>query len=57
MKIELVDRIIVENRTDLIDHPYFLALEIRNRDSWLKKPTREIRVVNAYDNQVGQEYI
>lgn len=57
MKIELVDRIIVENRTDLIDHPYFLALEIRDRDSRLKKPTREIKVVNAYDNQVGQKYI
>ena len=56
VKKELVDKIIVENRTDLIDHPYFLALDIRDMDSRLNKPARQTRVVNAYDNQVRQGY-
>ena len=54
VKKELVDKIIVENRTDLIDHPYFLALNIQDMDSRLNKPATQTRVVNAYDNQVGQ---
>lgn len=29
----LVNKIIVENKTDLIDHPYFLALDIRDMDT------------------------
>ncbi len=30
VKKKLVDKIIVENRIDLIDHPYFLALDIQD---------------------------
>ena len=56
VKKELMGKIIVENRTDLIDHPYFLALDIRDMDSQLTKPARPTRVVNAYENQVGQRY-
>lgn len=54
MKKELVNKIIVEDRTHLVDHPYFLALDIRDMDSRLNKPARRTRVVNAYDNRVGQ---
>lgn len=56
VKKELVNNIIVENRTSLIDNPYFLALNIRDMDSQWNKPARQTRVVNAYDNQVGQGY-
>lgn len=54
VKKELVNKIMVENKTDLVDHPYFLALDIRDMDSRLNKPARRTRVVNAYDNRVGQ---
>lgn len=32
VKKKLVDKIIVENKTDLIDHPYFLVFDIWNRN-------------------------
>lgn len=54
IKKELVSRIVVDNRTDLVDHPYFLALDIRDIDSRTNKPARQTRVVNSYDNRVGQ---
>lgn len=44
----------MENRTDLIDHPCFLALDIRDIDIRSQKPARRTRVVNAYDNRVRQ---
>lgn len=50
----MVNKIIMEIRTDLVDHPYVLALDIRDMDSRLNIPTRRIGVVNAYDNRVGQ---
>lgn len=39
-----------------MDHFYFLALDIRKMDSQSKNLTRQTRVVNVYDNQVGQGY-
>lgn len=33
IKRELINEIMVDNRTDLVDHPYFLALDIRDIDS------------------------
>lgn len=52
----MVDKIIVENRTDLIDCPYVQASDIRDLDSWFNKLARQTRVDNVYDNQVSQEY-
>ncbi len=54
IKKELVSRIVVDNRTDLVDQPYFLALDIRDIDSRTNKPARRMRVVNSYDNRVKQ---
>ncbi len=54
-KKELVKKVIVENRTNMGDHPYFLALNIRDMDSQAKKPGRRTMVINAYDNRAGQE--
>lgn len=48
-----MDKIIVENRTDLIDHHYFLGLDIPEIDGQ-SRSGRRTRVVNVYDNQVGQ---
>ena len=54
VKKELANRIIVENRSDLVNHPYFLTLDIREMDSQSKRLARRTRVVNVYDNRVGQ---
>lgn len=53
VKRDLLNKIIVEHRTDLVNHPYFMLLEIRDLDL-SKQPRRKTRVLNAYDNRVGQ---
>lgn len=55
VKKELMDKIIVENQMDLINHPYFLTLDIQEINSEVR-PGKWTRVVNIYDNQVGQEH-
>ena len=44
----------MEHRTDLINHPYFMLLEIRELDPRSKKPGRKTRIVNVYENRVGK---
>lgn len=56
IKKELINKIIVDNRTDLGDYLYFLILDIRDIDSQTKKLVRQTRVVNEYDNRVGQGF-
>ena len=41
----LVDKIVVDHKTDLVKHPYFMLLETRERDPRSKKPGRKTRVV------------
>ena len=38
---DLVDKIVVDHRTDLIDHPYFMLLEICELDLRSKRPGRK----------------
>ena len=47
-------KIVIENRTGLENHPYFILLEIRELDQQSKKPGRKTRGFNVYDNRVGQ---
>ncbi len=51
---ELTDKIVIEHRTDLINHPYVMLLAIRKLDPRSKKPRRKTRAVNVYDNRVGR---
>ncbi len=54
VKKDLVDKVVVDHKTDLIDHPYFMLLEVREIDSRSKRPGRKTRVINVYDNRVGR---
>lgn len=51
---DLMDKLVVEYRTDLVNHPYFILLEIRELDQQSKKLWRKTRALNVYDNRVGQ---
>ncbi len=53
----IVDKIVIDYRTDLIKHPYFMLLEIQKLDPQSKRPKRMIRVINIYNNQVGRSCI
>lgn len=50
---DLGGRIVVETRSDLVDHPYVQAIDIWELDSQQKKK-RKTRLVNVYDNWVGE---
>jgi ribonuclease HI len=52
---ELLNQANLEARTDLIDHPYFLALDIWELDGGpLRKQVRRTRIINCYDNWIGR---
>ena len=51
---DILNKIVVENRSDLVDHPYFLAMDIRELGRTTKTPGRRTRLVNAYNNIVGR---
>ena len=51
---DILSRVVVENRTDLISHPYCMVLDIRELDPQSGKRLRRTRVVNLYDNKVGK---
>ena len=46
---DLVDKVVIEARTDLADHPYFVVLDVVERG-------RRTRVVNCYDSQLGPAF-
>ena len=50
---DLANKIWLDHRTDLINHPYFMLLEIRKLDTRSKRPGRKTRVINMYENRVG----
>ena len=51
------NKIVVDHRTNLINHHYVILLEIQELDSQSKKNGRKTRIVNAYDNQIGRSCI
>ena len=57
VKKEILDRVIINNRADLISNSYCLYLDIKEVDPKSGKNLRKIRIVNLYDNKVGQEQL
>lgn len=53
---DLKDKIIVNHKTDLVYHSYFMLFKIRKLDLH-KKCRKKSQVVNIYDNQVGRRCI
>ncbi len=48
--------LVVDHRTDLVNHLYFMLLKLQKLDLRSKRPRRKTRVVNAYDNRMGRGY-
>ena len=46
---DIVDKIVIEARTDLANHPYFMVIDVIEEK-------RRTRVVNCYDNWLGAPY-
>ena len=52
VKRTLVNKIVVDHRTDFINHPYFMLLEIQEIDPRSKRLRKKTCVVNIYNNQI-----
>ena len=46
-------QLIIEARTDLINHPYALVLDIWDIQLKIKTKKRRTRLINIYDNRIG----
>lgn len=53
----LVDKIMINYKIDLINHSYFILVEIQKLDSQSKKLGKKTCIVNIYDNQIKRCYI
>lgn len=51
---EILSKVVIENRTDLVSHPYCMVLDIRELHPQSGRCLRKTRVVNLYDNKVGE---
>ena len=49
---DLVNKVIVEAQTDLIDHPYLIAMDVWELNRAREK-TRRTQIINCYDNWLG----
>src|SRR5271156_5828740 len=50
---DLITQLIIEARTDLIDHPYALAIDIWDLQQNTRAKKRRTRLINIYDNRIG----
>lgn len=57
MRKKLIDKIVIDHKTDLLNHSYFMLLEIWRLNLQQKRPERKIQVVNIYDNWGERSYI
>lgn len=48
-----MNKLIVENRMDLVDYPYFIILETWKLDQQSKKPGKKTRTLNVYYNRIS----
>ena len=46
----------MEKRSDLIDYPYLIILDIKDLNQKIRISIRRIRVVNIYDQVIGRKY-
>lgn len=54
VKKDILDKVVIENQTDLISYPYCFCLDIKELDPQSGKNLRKTRIINLYNNKVGQ---
>jgi hypothetical protein len=50
---DLQNNLIIESKTDLINHPYALTLDIWDIHHIIRKKIRRTRLINVYDNIIN----
>ena len=46
----------MEKRSDLIDYPYLIVLDIRDLNQKTRIPIKRIKVINIYDQVISRRY-
>ena len=54
---DILNKIIIENWTDLASHPYCIVLNIKELNPVSRKYFRRTRIVNLYDNKIGNRCV
>ena len=54
---DILNKVIIKNRINLSSHPYCLILDIKELNPVLRKYFRRTKVVNLYDNKIGNRYV
>lgn len=54
---DILDKVIIENRTDLVNYLYNIVLDIKNDGLDSGKYLRKTRIINLYNNKIGNKYI
>ena len=54
---DILNKIIIENWTDLASHSYCIALDIKELKQVSRKYSRKTRIVNIYDNKIGKRCV
>ena len=54
---DMLHRVVIDNWTDLVSHPYCSVLDIKELYSLTRKVVRKTRVVNLYDKKVGKKQV
>lgn len=50
----ILNRVIIDNKTNLVGHPYCFVLDIKKLHSLTKKVLKKIKIVNLYNNKVDR---
>lgn len=51
---DILNKVIIDNQTDLVSQPYCSVLDFKELHPVTKKVVRKTRIVNLYDNIVGK---
>lgn len=57
IKKDILNKVIIENWTDLVSHPYCIILDIRKINPVSRKYSRKTRVVNFYNNKISNRCV
>jgi hypothetical protein len=53
IKRDILNRVATEVRSNLVNHPYFLTIDIWELHLQIRAKMRRTRLINSYDNRIG----
>lgn len=54
VRIDLIEKLGIENQTELVKHLYILGTNVQEMDTILIRADKKTRLANKYDNKVGE---